>query len=136
MKLIQTLVRSTAAALIATAALAPAAHAQKFDDRGIARTESVRHDYDHKNEAIQVRVDFAHGASFPAHSHPGVEIAYVLSGTLEYVMDGKTIRLKAGESLYIPAGAVHSARNVGEAVGSELATYIVEKGKPVVVLAK
>lgn len=136
MKLVQTLARSAAAALIASAALLPAAHAQKFDDKGIARTESVRHDYDHKNEAIQVRVDFAHGASFPAHSHPGVEIAYVLSGTLEYVMDGKTIRLKAGESLYIPAGAVHAARNVGDAVGSELATYIVEKGKPVVVLAK
>lgn len=136
MKLIQTLARSAAAALIASAALLPAAHAQKFDDRGIARTESVRHDYDHKTEAIQVRVDFAHGASFPAHSHPGVEIAYVLSGTLEYEMNGKTIRLKAGESLYIPAGAVHAARNVGEGIGAELATYLVEKGKPIVVLAK
>ncbi|MBZ2208832.1 cupin domain-containing protein [Massilia soli] len=136
MKLIQTLARSAAAALIASAVLLPAAHAQKFDDQGIARTESVRHDYDHKNEAIQVRVDFAHGASFPAHSHPGVEIAYVLSGTLEYAMDGKTIRLTAGESLYIPAGAVHAARNAGDGVGSELATYLVEKGKPIVVLAK
>ncbi len=96
----------------------------------------MRHDYDHQTEALQVRVDFAHGASFPRHSHPGVEVAYVLTGTLEYEMAGKTIRLKAGESLYIPAGAVHSARNVGAGQGAELATYLVEKNKPIVVIAK
>lgn len=141
MNIIQILARNPAArgaavALIATAALLPAAHAQKFDAGGIARTELVRHDYDHQTEALQVLVDFAHGASFPRHSHPGVEIAYVVSGTLEYEMAGKTIRLTAGESLYIPAGAVHSARNVGAGQGAELATYLVEKNKPIVVIAK
>ena len=110
--------------------------APKFDAKGIARTETVRSEFDSKREAIQVRVDFAPGASFPKHSHPGVEIAYVLSGTIEYEMNGKTIRLQAGESLYIPAGAVHSAKNVGTGVTSELATYLVEKNKPIVVLDK
>lgn len=115
---------------------ASALPAPKFDAKGIARTETVRSDFDGKREAIQVRVDFAPGASFPAHSHPGVEIAYVLSGTIEYEMNGKTFRLKAGESLFIPAGTVHSAKNVGSGIISELATYIVEKGKPIVVLAQ
>ena len=110
--------------------------APKFDAKGIARTETVRSDYDGKKQAIQVRVDFAQGASFPAHSHPGAEIAYVLSGQIEYEMDGKTYRLKAGESLYIPAGAVHSAKNISTGVTSELATYIVDKDKPIVILAK
>jgi quercetin dioxygenase-like cupin family protein len=105
-----------------------------FDAKGIARTETVRHQYDSSTDAIQVRVDFARDASFPGHSHPGVEIAYVLKGSIEYEMNGQTIRLQAGESLYIPAGAVHSAKNVGSAITSELATYLVEKGKPVVVL--
>lgn len=115
----------------------PAALASpKFDAKGIARTETVRRDFDGNREAIQVRVDFAPGASFPKHSHPGVEIAYVLSGTIEYEMDGKTFRLQAGESLHIPAGAVHSARNVGAEVTSELATYLVEKNKPIVILDK
>jgi quercetin dioxygenase-like cupin family protein len=108
--------------------------APAFDAKGIARTETVRQQYDASTEAIQVRVDFAPSSSFPAHSHPGVEIAYVLKGSIEYVMDGKTIRLHAGESLYIPAGAVHSAKNVGSGITSELATYLVETGKPVVVL--
>jgi quercetin dioxygenase-like cupin family protein len=108
----------------------------KFDAKGIARTETVRSEFDGNRQAIQVRVDFAPGASFPKHSHPGVEIAYVLNGSIEYEMDGKTIRLKAGESLYIPAGAVHSAKNIGSGVSSELATYIVDKDKPIVVLSK
>ncbi len=107
----------------------------KFDDKGIARTETVRHDFDGNRSAIQVIVDFAEGVSFPKHVHPGVEIAFVLRGEIEYVMDGKTIRLKAGDSLYIPAGAAHSAKNVGSGVASELATYLVDKTKPIVVLS-
>ena len=110
--------------------------APKFDAKGIARTETVRSQFDGTREAIQVRVDFAKGAAFPKHSHPGVEIAYVLTGVIEYELEGKVIRLKAGESLYIPAGAVHSAKNVDTGTTSELATYLVEKGKPIVILDK
>jgi quercetin dioxygenase-like cupin family protein len=110
--------------------------APKFDAKGIARTETVRSQFDSTREAIQVRVDFANGASFPKHSHPGVEIAYVLNGVIEYELEGKIVRLKAGESIYIPAGAVHSAKNVGPGITSELATYLVEKNKPIVILDK
>ncbi|AVR94530.1 cupin domain-containing protein [Pseudoduganella armeniaca] len=140
MKSIAQLTAGTIAlALLAAPALAQEAKTAvppKFDSKGIARTETVRRAFDSQREAIQVRVDFAPGASFPKHSHPGVEIAYVLSGTIEYEMDGKTIRLQAGESLYIPAGAVHSAKNIGNDVISELATYVVEKNQPIVILAK
>jgi quercetin dioxygenase-like cupin family protein len=110
--------------------------APKFDAKGIARTETVRSEFDSKREAIQVRVDFATGASFPKHSHPGVEIAYVLNGAIEYELNGKIVRLQAGESIYIPAGAVHSARNIGTGTTSELATYLVEKNQPIVILDK
>ena len=41
--------------------------------------------------------------------------------------------LKAGEVLFIPYGTVHSAKNVGSGNAVELATYVVEKGKPLVV---
>ena len=57
----------------------------------------------------------------------------MLDGTLEYRLDGREpITLKAGESLFIPAGIVHSAQNVGAGEAEELATYVVEKGKPLV----
>jgi quercetin dioxygenase-like cupin family protein len=74
---------------------------------------------------------------FGKHSHPGEEIAYVLEGSLEYQVEGKPpVTLKAGEVLFIPAGTIHAAKNVGSGNGAELATYIVEKGKPLVVMVK
>jgi quercetin dioxygenase-like cupin family protein len=114
--------------------LAHFAQAQKPE---IVRTELTHRDFgDSVHEVIQTRVDFAPGAAFPMHTHPGVEIAYVLEGSLEYQLDGKPpVTLKAGDSLFIQAGTIHSARNVGGGNSSELATYVVEKGKPLVVMA-
>lgn len=105
---------------------------------GITRSDVVRHDLAVPGrEVIQVRVDFAPGVAFGKHSHPGAEIAYVLEGTLEYELEGKSsVTLKAGEALFIPAGAIHAAKNAGTGNAAELATYIVEKGKPLVVLDK
>ena len=45
------------------------------------------------------------------------------------------VTLKVGDVLFIPAGTIHSARNVGTGRAAELATYIVEKGKPLLMLA-
>jgi quercetin dioxygenase-like cupin family protein len=88
-------------------------------------------------EVVQVRVDIAPGVLASRHSHPGEEIIYVIEGTLEYEVDGKPpVTLKAGDVLFIPYGAIHSARNVGNDNAAELATYIVEKGKPLVTPAK
>jgi len=127
---------AAAAALLAVSVLAlPAAQAQPS---GIKRTDLQRHDLSAPgHEAVQVRVDLAPGVAFGNHTHPGEEIIYVLEGALEYQIEGKPpVTLKAGDVLFIPAGAVHSARNVGTVTGSELATYIVEKGKPLLTLVK
>jgi quercetin dioxygenase-like cupin family protein len=75
--------------------------------------------------------------AFPKHRHPGEEIIYVLEGALEYQVEGKPpVTLKAGDVLFIPAGVVHSAKNVGSGPGAELGTYVVEKGKPLVVVVE
>lgn len=102
---------------------------------GIGRTDLVKSDLSIPGrEAIQVRVTIPAGVTAPRHKHPGEEIAYVLKGTLEYRLDGKPpVRVNAGEALFIPSGAVHSAANVGSGEAIELATYVVEKGKPLVV---
>lgn len=101
---------------------------------GIKRTDLLRHDLGTPGrEVVQVRVDFDPGVAFGKHTHPGEEIAYVLEGSLEYQVDGKPpVTLKAGDVLFIPAGTIHAAKNVGNGNGAELATYIVEKGKPLV----
>jgi len=104
--------------------------------QGVKRTDLQQHDLSiPAREVVQVRVDIAPGVLAPDHSHPGEEIIYVIEGTLEYRLEGKPpMTLKAGEVLFIPVGAVHSARNVGSVNAAELATYIVEKGKPLVTL--
>jgi quercetin dioxygenase-like cupin family protein len=84
-------------------------------------------------EVIQVRVELDPGVAFGKHWHPGEEIIYVLEGALEYEVEGRPpVTLRAGDVLFIPARAVHAARNVGTGNGAELATYVVEKGKPLV----
>ena len=105
---------------------------------GSTRTDLQRHDLSLAGrEVLQARVDFAPGASFPAHRHPGEEIIYVLEGTLEYEVEGRPpVTLGAGDVLFVPAGAFHSARNVGTTPGSELATYVLEKGKPLTEFAE
>jgi hypothetical protein len=45
------------------------------------------------------------------------------------------VTLKAG-NFFIPARAIQTAKNVGSGPGAELATCVVEKGKPLVVMAK
>lgn len=104
---------------------------------GISRADLLRNDLGVTGrEVVQVRVDFAPGAFAPRHSHPGEEIANVLTGELEYRIDGRPpVRLRAGDVLFIPDGAVHAARNVGSGNASELATYIVRKGEPLLVPA-
>jgi quercetin dioxygenase-like cupin family protein len=103
----------------------------------LPRTDLQRRDLSAPGrEVIQARVDFPPGAFGARHSHPGEEIIYVLEGVIEYRIDGEApTRLGAGDVLFVPAGAIHSARNVGEGAASELATYIVEKGRPLIVAA-
>jgi len=115
-----------------------ALHVAPAQQPGIRRTDLQRHDLSVPGrEVVQVRVELAPGVAFGRHSHPGEEIVYVLEGSLEYeVKGGPPVTLGAGEVLFIPAGAVHAARNVGRGNGAELATYIVEKGKPLVIMAK
>ena len=104
---------------------------------GFDRTDLLQHDVPEIGRQVsQTRVDIAPGASSPRHRHPGVEIAHVLQGTLEYRLDGQApVTLKAGDSLFIPAGTFHVARNVGSSPASELATYILETGKPTLEVA-
>ena len=105
---------------------------------GFTRTDLQRHDLSVPGrEVVQVRVDIAPGVASPRHTHPGEEIIYVLEGTLEYEVEGTPpVTLKAGDVLFVPAGAIHVAKNVGSSNAAELATYVVEKGKPLLTLVK
>jgi quercetin dioxygenase-like cupin family protein len=124
------------AALIAGMGLAP--DLAQGQQPGTKRTELQRHDLSVPGrEVVQVRVDFDPGYTAPKHTHFGEEIIYVLEGTLVYEVEGRPpTTYRAGDVLLVPAGAIHSVKNVGSGNGAELATYVVEKGKPLVTLIK
>ena len=105
---------------------------EQLQPPGITRTDLQRQDLSvDDREVIQARVDLTPEAPAIRHSHLGEEIIYILEGSLEYQVEGgPTKTYEAGDALTVPARAVHSARNVGSGNAAELATYIVEKGKP------
>lgn len=64
------------------------------------------------------------------HSHPGPESGYMLEGEMTLLVQGQPDKvLKAGESYQVPPGAIHDAKT-GPAGAKVIATYVVEKGKP------
>jgi quercetin dioxygenase-like cupin family protein len=115
-----------------------ALHVAAAQQPGLNRLDLQRHDLSVPGrEVVQVLVEFAPGVVAARHSHPGEEIVYVVEGSLEYRLDGRPpVTLRVGDTLFIPAGGIHAVKNVGPGNGAELATYIVEKGKPLLLVAK
>jgi quercetin dioxygenase-like cupin family protein len=87
-------------------------------------------------EAVIVRVEIAPGASAGRHTHPGEEMAYVVEGEGELLIEGQPARkVKTGDGFVIPAGLKHDVRNTGTQILKVAAVYLVEKGKPLATLA-
>ena len=104
---------------------------------GLTRTDIQMHDLSVPGRVvIQNRVDISPDAPVFRHKHPGEEVIYVLEGSIQYDIDGHSpIRVSAGQGLTVPADTIHAAKNIGTGNAAELATYIVEKGKPFLVAA-
>jgi quercetin dioxygenase-like cupin family protein len=63
--------------------------------------------------------DFTHGAD---------EIVTLLEGEMEFEIEGRVVHPVKGEELLIPAGAVHSARNIGKTTARWLYGYRTARG--------
>ena len=62
------------------------------------------------------------------HTHPGIEISYMLAGEAEFTIEGLGVkRVKAGESFRLESGVKHSVKN-GPAATKILAIYTIPKG--------
>ncbi len=86
-------------------------------------------------ETAIMRVEFPAGHFTPRHAHPGPEGSYVLSGEVTFHFDGQEPRTyRAGESLEVPAYAIHSAK-AGADGFVLINTFVLEKGKPMVIPA-
>ena len=99
---------------------------------GIKRTILLRTDdpATPKYEAVMGIAEIAPGAMAGRHRHPGIEIGYILDGSVTLEHEGAPARvLKAGDSFKNEPG-VHNAKNTGTTPVRILAIYLVEKGKP------
>ena len=105
---------------------------------GVKRVELQRADLSIAGrEVVVVRAAFDADGFIGRHTHPGEESSYLLEGRMQLEIDGKApLILNAGDAFMIPAGVVHAAKNIGKTPATVLATYIVEKGKPLVTPAK
>jgi quercetin dioxygenase-like cupin family protein len=98
----------------------------------VKRTVLLQHDTSAPGfEAVLVAVDIAAGGREGRHVHPGLAMIHVEEGTLTLDYDGKpTASYNAGQSFFVEAGKVHEGMNKGTTPVKAIATFIVEKGKP------
>jgi quercetin dioxygenase-like cupin family protein len=130
------LVGALAAVLIVgTAASQPPAMTQQT--QGIKRTPLQK--FDVPGTAYETVIGIAEitaNSTIGRHTHPGPESGYMLEGEMVLMIDGQPDRtLRAGDSYQIPGGAVHDGRS-GPKGAKVIATYVVEKGKPLATPAK
>jgi quercetin dioxygenase-like cupin family protein len=60
-----------------------------------------------------MEVHFDAGAAGYEHSHPHEQISYCVAGRFEYSLDGRTLSLSPGDSVYVPSNARHGAKALG-----------------------
>jgi quercetin dioxygenase-like cupin family protein len=81
-------------------------------------------------EAVMAIAEIPPGQSSGRHKHPGIELAYILDGSMTVERDGSTATIvKAGDAVMNKA-EVHNAKNTTAKPVKILAVYLVEKGKP------
>jgi quercetin dioxygenase-like cupin family protein len=121
-----------AAVLLAALALSLAAATAPAQSPGIKRQVLQRTaEAGGERDVLLVRVEIAPGAAAGRHTHPGVETGYVLEGEAVMEVDGEAPRrLGPGDTYLIPAGRIHDARAVGARPVTVIATFVVERGKP------
>ena len=81
---------------------------------------------------VTVRAVIDVGGQVPPHTHPGIEMAYVVDGQAVLNIAGQPPRtLTTGDSFAVPPMAVHGIHNVGKRPLTLVSTYVVEAGKPI-----
>jgi quercetin dioxygenase-like cupin family protein len=88
-------------------------------------------------EVVLAQVTLAVGGREGRHSHSGTLVAQILEGELTLELEGQpTKTVKAGEAVLVEPRQVHEGINKGGVPIKALATFIVEKGKPLATPAK
>ena len=120
-------------AMLLVLAAAGLAHAQQAPSAAPAIKRTLLQKFDVPGTSYETVIAIAEvGATtnIGRQSHFGPESGYMLEGEISLLIDGQAPKtIKAGESYQIPAGAIHDGKS-GPQGGKVIATYVIEKGKP------
>jgi quercetin dioxygenase-like cupin family protein len=98
---------------------------------GIKRTPLQKAEFPEGYVTVTGIAEVPAGGSAGRHTHPGIEMGYLLEGEADLIIEGRPDQhLKAGDSYSIPAGAVHDAKVHGDKPLKVLGIYVVDKTKP------
>jgi quercetin dioxygenase-like cupin family protein len=131
------LTRIVVAIALATVATAYVASAQSQlpamtqQTATIKRTPLQKFDVPGTNfETVIGMAEIVPNVNIGRHTHPGPESGFMLEGEMVLLVEGQPARtVKFGESYQVPPGAIHDAKT-GPNGAKVIATYVVEKGKP------
>jgi len=89
-------------------------------------------DYPRERPLLSVlRIRIAPGAVLPLHQHPMINVGYLVHGELTVTTDeGKTLVLKAGESIVEVVEKWHSGKNTGNEIAEIVVFYAGAQGMP------
>jgi quercetin dioxygenase-like cupin family protein len=98
---------------------------------GIKRTPLQKAEFPDGFVSVSAIAEIPAGGAAGRHSHPGIELGYIVEGEADLILDGQPAQhLKAGDSYQIPVGRVHDAKVSGDKPLKVLTVYIVDKTKP------
>ena len=104
---------------------------------GIKRTPLQSIDFPDGYKTASGLAEILPGHASGPHTHPGVELGYLLEGEVVMSVEGEPDRtLKAGDSFVIPAGAIHDVKSVGSVPTRAVSVFVIDKTKPFVTSAK
>jgi mannose-6-phosphate isomerase-like protein (cupin superfamily) len=84
--------------------------------------QAVRSDWQSRGFSCDLWID-APGQSWEDYRHTVDEVVMVLEGDVEFDIDGNVVRPAPGEEILIPAGVLHTVRNVGATTSRWLFGY-------------
>lgn len=124
--------RSVAGFIIAAVVVVGAQSLTNAQQAGVERKVLLQQDLTMPGyQAVLVAVTIPVGGREGRHIHPGTVLVHVQEGALTLDHDGRpTVTYKAGESLFVEPGKVHEGINRGSIPVKAIATFVVEKGKP------
>lgn len=83
----------------------------------------------HADQMTVARVFLAKGCLVPEHSHPNEQLSVMEQGSLDFVVAGEKITVKAGEILRIPSNVKHSAYATEDVVSIDIFSGVREDWK-------